>query len=61
MMEDLARPLTVVAHDAPKLAVKTGMIRNMERVDLQDKSTRCSQVVIEGVPVDVVYYARFCP
>lgn len=44
---------------AGALAVNTGMIRIMERAGMQHEATRRAQEVIEGVPVDVVYYARF--
>ena len=44
---------------AGTLALNRGMIRIMEKVGMQQEAARRAQEVIEGVPVDVVYYARF--
>lgn len=44
---------------AGTLAVNTGMIRIMDKVGMQLEATRRAQEIVDGVPVDVVYYARF--
>ena len=44
---------------AGTLSVNTGMIRIMEKVGMQREATRRAQEMVEGVPVDVVYYAKF--
>lgn len=44
---------------AGTLSVNTGMIRIMEKTGMQHEATRRAQELVEGVPVDVVYYARF--
>lgn len=35
------------------------MVRIMERSGMQLEAVRCAQEIIEGEPVDLVYYARF--
>lgn len=45
---------------AGTLAANTGMIRIMEKAGMQHEATRRAQEMVDGVPVDVVYYARFC-
>ena len=44
---------------AGALALNTGMIRIMEKVGMQHEATRRAHEVVDGVPVDVAYYARF--
>lgn len=44
---------------AGTLAVNIGMICIMERVGMHLEATRHAQEMIEGVPVDIVYYAKF--
>jgi len=44
---------------AGTLSVNTGMIRIMEKAGMQHEAIRRAQELVEGVPVDVVYYARF--
>lgn len=44
---------------AGTLSVNTGMIRIMEKAGMQHEATRRDQELADGVPVDVVYYARF--
>jgi ribosomal-protein-alanine N-acetyltransferase len=42
------------------LAVNRGMVRIMEKAGMQHEATRRAQELLEGEPVDVVYYATFC-
>ncbi len=44
---------------AGTLSLNIGMIRIMEKAGMQHEATRHAQEIVEGVPVDVVYYARF--
>lgn len=44
---------------AGTLSVNTGMIRIMEKVGMQHEATRRAQEMVDGVPADVVHYARF--
>lgn len=44
---------------AGTLAVNMGMIRIMEKAGMHHEATRRAQELVEGDPVDVVYYARF--
>lgn len=45
---------------AGTLAVNQGMVRVMERAGFELEAVRRGQELVEGQPVDVVYYARFC-
>lgn len=45
---------------AGTLVVNRGMLRVMEKAGMQREATRQAQELIDGVPVDVVYYAAFC-
>lgn len=45
---------------AGTLALNQGMVRIMERAGFELEATRHGQELLEGQPVDVVYYARFC-
>jgi RimJ/RimL family protein N-acetyltransferase len=45
---------------AGTLAVNEGMVRIMKRAGFELEATRRGQELLEGQPVDVVYYARFC-
>lgn len=40
-------------------SVNHGMIQIMERSGMQHEATRRAQELIEGAPVDILYYARF--
>lgn len=44
---------------AGTLAVNVGMVRLMERSAMVHEATRRAQEIVEGLPVDVVYHARF--
>lgn len=44
---------------AGTVVLNTGMVRIMEKAGMQHDGTRRAQEVIDGVPVDIVYYARF--
>jgi RimJ/RimL family protein N-acetyltransferase len=44
---------------AGALALNIGMIRIMEKVGMQHEATRRAHEVVDGVPVDMAYYARF--
>ena len=44
---------------AGTLAVNIGMVRIMQKAGFEWEATRKEQVLIEGKPVDVVYYAKF--
>lgn len=45
---------------AGTLAVNQGMVRIMERAGFELEAVRRGQELLEGQPVDIVYYARFC-
>lgn len=45
---------------AGTLAVNQGMVRIMEKAGMRHEATRQAQELLDGVPVDVVYYAMFC-
>jgi ribosomal-protein-alanine N-acetyltransferase len=45
---------------AGTLAVNRGMVRIMEKAGMQHEATRRAQELLDGEPVDVVYYATFC-
>jgi ribosomal-protein-alanine N-acetyltransferase len=45
---------------AGTLAVNQGMVRIMEKAGMRHEATRRAQELLEGAPVDVVYYATFC-
>ena len=45
---------------AGTLAVNHGMVSIMKRAGFELEATRRGQELLEGQPVDVVYYARFC-
>jgi ribosomal-protein-alanine N-acetyltransferase len=44
---------------AGTMAGNISMIRIMERAGMQHEATRRAQELVEGVPMDVVYYTRF--
>lgn len=44
---------------AGTLAVNIGMVRLMARSAMTHEATRRAQEIVDGKPVDVVYYARF--
>ena len=44
---------------AGTLSMNTGTIRNLEKVGMQHEATRRAPEMVENVPVDVVYCARF--
>lgn len=45
---------------AGTLAANQSMVRIMEQAGMQHEATRQAQELLDGVPVDVVYYATFC-
>ena len=45
---------------AGTLSVNGGMVRIFEKAGMRHEATRNAQELVDGVPVDVVYYARFC-
>ncbi len=45
---------------AGTLAANRGMVRIMEKNGMQHEATRHAQELLDGEPVDVVYYATFC-
>ncbi len=45
---------------AGTLAVNQGMVRIMEKAGMRHEATRRAQELLDGAPVDVVYYATFC-
>jgi ribosomal-protein-alanine N-acetyltransferase len=45
---------------AGTLSVNRGMVRIMEKAGMQHEATRHAQELVDGAPVDVVYYAKFC-
>jgi len=45
---------------AGTLAANKGMVRLMEKAGMQHEATRWAQELLDGAPVDVVYYATFC-
>lgn len=45
---------------AGTLLANLGMIRILERAGFKHEATRYGQELVDGVPVDVVYYAKFC-
>jgi RimJ/RimL family protein N-acetyltransferase len=45
---------------AGTLAINTGMIRIMEKSGMEKEATRSGHELVDGQPVDVVYYAKFC-
>lgn len=45
---------------AGTLAVNQGMVRIMEKAGMRHEATRQAQELLDGAPVDVVYYATFC-
>ncbi len=44
---------------AGTLAVNQGMVRIMEKAGMRHEATRHAQEMLDGTPVDVVYYATF--
>lgn len=44
---------------AGSLAVNISMVRIMERAGMKLEATRYDQEIVQGVPVNVVYYAKF--
>lgn len=45
---------------AGTLAANQGMVRIMEKAGMRHEATRRAQELLDGAPVDVVYYATFC-
>jgi len=45
---------------AGTLAVNQGMVRIMEKAGMRHEATRQAQELLDGAPVDVVYYALLC-
>lgn len=45
---------------AGAVALNLGMVRIMDKAGMHHEATRYAQELVEGVFVDVVYYAKFC-
>jgi len=45
---------------AGTLSVNRGMVRIMHKVGMTWEATRKNQELVDGLPVDIVYYAKFC-
>jgi [ribosomal protein S5]-alanine N-acetyltransferase len=45
---------------AGTLSVNWGMVRIMVKAGMQHEATRYAQELVDGAPVDIVYYAKFC-
>lgn len=45
---------------AGTLVANRGMVRIMEKAGMEHEATRRAQELLEGTPVDLVYYASFC-
>jgi [ribosomal protein S5]-alanine N-acetyltransferase len=45
---------------AGALAINKGMVRVLEKAGLIMEATRRGQELVDGKPVDIVYYAKFC-
>ena len=58
--EALERSGQVRKLTAGTLAVNQGMVRIMQRAGFELVEIRHAQELLEGQPVDVLYYARFC-
>lgn len=59
-MEALERTGKVRKITAGTLSVNTGMLRIMQKAGMAWEATRRGQELVDGQPVDVVYYAKFC-
>lgn len=60
MAQALERSGQVRKLTAGTLAVNQGMVRIMELAGFELEAARRGQELVEGQPVDIVYYARFC-
>jgi ribosomal-protein-alanine N-acetyltransferase len=58
--EALERSGKVRKLTAGTLAVNLGMVRILERTGFEREGVRRGQELVDGKPVDIVYYARFC-
>lgn len=45
---------------AGTLSINLGMVRILEKAGMQHEATRYAQELIDDIPVNVVYYAKFC-
>lgn len=45
---------------AGAMSKNIGMIRVMEKACMHHEATRYKQELLDGIPVDVLYYAKFC-
>lgn len=45
---------------AGAVSLNLGMVRIMEKAGMYHEATRQAQELVEGEPMDVVYYAKFC-
>lgn len=45
---------------AGALAANKGMVRIMEKAGMRHEATRHAQELLDGAPVDIVYFATFC-
>jgi RimJ/RimL family protein N-acetyltransferase len=44
---------------AGTLSVNRGMVRILEKANMKHEATRYAQELVDGMPVDVVYYSKF--
>lgn len=59
VLDWLSREPAIRKVTAGTLAVNSGMLRLMERSGMTHEATRRAQELIDGTPVDMLYYARF--
>lgn len=60
VVEVLERSGEIRKITAGTLAVNLGMVRVMEKAGMTWEATRSAQELVDGQPVDVLYYAKFC-
>jgi ribosomal-protein-alanine N-acetyltransferase len=51
---------TIRKVSAGTLCINRGMVRIMEKAGMRHEATRYAQELVDGMPVDIVYYAVFC-
>jgi RimJ/RimL family protein N-acetyltransferase len=44
---------------AGTLSVNRGMVRILEKANMKHEATRYAQELVDGMPVDIVYYSKF--
>ena len=60
VVDALARSGEIRKITAGTLAVNVGMVRILRKSSFEWEATRNGQELVDGQPVDVVYYAKFC-